>query len=312
VRHPILGLHHVTATVDQAQADLDFYRDLLGLRLVKQTVNFDNHNVYHFYYGDEPGTPGTLWTTFPYGGWGVPRGRHGRGQIIVTSFSVPVGSLGFWSSRLAERGLTADVTTSETGSSALRFTDSSGLALQLVEDRSDPRSPWTGNGVGAESAIRGLHSVRLSVRDPGPTTALLTEILGFVVTGEHDGRVRLAVNGDLPGRRVELVYGPEGPAGLNGLGTVHHVAFAIESPEEQLRLRRELVDAGYRVTEVLDRQYFRSIYFREPGGVLLEAATVGPGFTADEELSELGRRLKLPPWEEPNREVIEQRLSAIV
>ncbi|HEY9013950.1 MAG TPA: VOC family protein, partial [Gemmatimonadales bacterium] len=156
-----------------------------------------------------------------------------------------------------------------------------------------------------------LHSVRLSVRDPGPTRALLTGLLGFVVTDAAEGVLHFAVNGDLPGRRIELVHGASGPAGLNGLGTVHHVALAIAEPEEQLLLRRELVNAGLAVTEVLDRQYFRSIYFREPGGVLLEVATLGPGFTADETLSELGQSLKLPPWEEPNREEIEQRLPAI-
>ena len=311
MKHPILGLHHVTATVDQAQPDLDFYRGLLGLRLVKQTVNFDNHNVYHFYYGDERGTPGTLWTTFPYAGWGVPRGRHGRGQITATSFSIPAGSLAFWKSRLEGQGVKAQETALQGSSPALLITDPSGLTVQLIEDREEARSPWAGSGIESRHAVRGLHSVRLSVRDPGPTRALLTGLLGFVVTDEAEGALHFAVNGDIPGRRLELVYGASGPTGLNGLGTVHHVALAIAKPEEQLLLRRELVNAGLAVTEVLDRQYFRSIYFREPGGVLLEVATMGPGFTADEALSELGGSLKLPPWEEPNREEIEQRLPAI-
>src|SRR3954467_1076004 len=151
---PILGLHHVTATVDDAQADLDFGIDALGLRLIKKTVNFDNHNVYHFYYGDERGTPGTIWTTFPYGGWNVPDGRHGEGQITVTSFSVPGGSLDFWRVRLEEQGLSVRAITAEPGS-ALRFADPSGLVIQLVES-ADARAPWTGAGIGADAAIRGL------------------------------------------------------------------------------------------------------------------------------------------------------------
>jgi glyoxalase family protein len=310
MRHPILGLHHVTATVNQAQPDLDFYADLLGLRLIKKTVNFDNHNVYHFYYGDERGTPGTIWTTFPYGGWNVPEGRHGEGQITVTSFSIPSGSVAFWSARLQEQGLRVPALTAA-GGSALLVTDPSGLVIQLIESADDARAPWTGTGIGAEAAIRGLHSVSLTIRQPAPTVRLLSSVLGFSVVNEAERTTTLAVNGDEPGKRIQLLHGTDSEAGRNGLGTVHHVALAIESGDQQVELRQELVGLGYAVTDVLDRQYFQSIYFREPGGVLLEVATVGPGFAVDEPLGELGRQLKLPPWEEPNRMSIEQALPRV-
>jgi glyoxalase family protein len=306
----ILGLHHVTATVDDAQDDLDLCVGALGLRLVKKTVNFDNHFVYHFYYGDERGTPGTIWTTFPYGGWNVPEGRHGEGQITVTSFSTPSGSLDFWGARLQEQGLSVRAMTAE-GGSALRFTDPSGLVVQLVESADDARAPWTGAGIGAATAIRGLHSVTLTIRQAAPTVRLLSGVLGFSVVNEAKHTTTLAVNGDEPGKRIELLHGTNSEAARNGLGTVHHVALAIQSGEQQVELRQELVRLGYAVTDVLDRQYFQSIYFREPGGVLLEVATVGPGFGVDEPLSELGRQLKLPPWEEPNRESIEQALPPV-
>jgi glyoxalase family protein len=308
MKHHILGLHHVTATVNEAQPDLDFCADLLGLRLLKRTVNFDNHNVYHFYYGTERGTPGTIWTTFPYAGWGVPEGQHGEGQITTTSFSIPAGSLPWWSERLRRRGITSSLTAE---GDRLAVKDSSGLVMELRENPSDTRPFWTGGGIAPEAAIRGLDRVTLTVRHPDPTVALLTELLGFSLLEEGDRRVTLGVHGGEPGRRVELLYGTGAPPARNGIGTVHHVAFAIADGPQQLRLRGELLDLGYRVTEVLDRQYFQSIYFREPGGVLFEVATVGPGFTIDEELSELGRELKLPPWEETHRAEIERGLATV-
>ena len=302
----ILGLHHVTATVDDAQDDLDLCIETLGLRLVKKTVNFDNHNVYHFYYGDERGAPGTIWTTFPYSGWGVPVGRKGEGQITVTSFSVPAGSLGAWRTRLGERGVRVE----ECGLEAIRFDDPSGLRIELVAGN-DRRVPWTGAGVDPAMAVRGLHSVTMVVADPAATVALMTGILGYVVTDEADGVVWLAVNGDEPGRKIRVLHGTGAGPARNGLGTVHHVAMAIAEPDEQLRLRQELLDLGLGVTEVRDRQYFQSIYFREPGGVLFEVATIAPGFTVDEPLAELGRKLKLPPWEEPHRREIESALPRV-
>ena len=311
LKHDILGLHHVTATVNDARADLDFYRDLLGLRLVKKTVNFDNHSVYHFYYGDERGTPGTLWTTFPYKGWGVAPGRHGRGQITVTSFSVPAGSLHSWEKRIQASDIPTHASTAPGGNEALSFADPSGLVIRLVEAKVDPRVPWTGSGVGTDEAIRGLHSVTMTLSDPAPTLALMTSVLGFQVVDETAQVTQLAVKSDAPGRRIDLVRDSGAPPARNGLGTVHHVAMAVATSAEQAQLRQELITLGYAVTEVLDRQYFQSIYFREPGGVLLEVATVEPGFSVDEPLAELGRELKLPPWEEANRPGIEKHLPPL-
>jgi glyoxalase family protein len=310
--HPILGLHHVTATVDDAQADLDFAAAALGLRLVKKTVNFDNRHVYHFYYGDEQGTPGTIWTTFPYKGRNVRTGIKGAGQVTVTSFSVPADALDFWRSRLGDRGIHVRDAEPRFGDESIVARDPSGLAIELVATRRDRRTPWTGSGIDAAAAIRGLHSVSLLVRSKEKTLDLLTGTLGFSVVGEMAGRTRIAAAADEPGRALEIVEDPGAAPAANGLGTVHHVALAISDADEQLRLRTELIQRGFDVTDVMDRQYFRSIYFREPGGVLLEVATVQPGFTLDEPLPCLGQDLKLPPWEEANRGLIESGLPPVV
>jgi len=308
---PILGLHHVTATVDAAQADLDFCVGALRMRLVKKTVNFDNHNVYHFYYGDEQGDPGTIWTTFPYGGMGVPVGSLGAGQIGVTSFSIPAGSLEGWRRRLERAGYAVSDEATRFGEESVTVTDPSGLRIELVANDRDSRSPWLGGGLDSASAIRGLHSVTLFVREAGPTVTFMRERLGFAIVNEMEARIRVAVGGEAPGRTVDIVHDPNLEPARNGLGTVHHVAMAIANAEAQLRLREELVGRGVQVTPVMDRQYFKSIYFREPGGVLFEVATVAPGFGVDEAPAELGRALKLPPWEEPNRPAIERRLPVV-
>lgn len=309
---PILSLHHVTATVTDAQQDLDFYADLLAMRLVKRTVNFDNHHVYHFYYGNEQGQPSTIMTTFPYGTMGVRPGIHGAGQITATAFTVPSDALPFWHDRLADRGVAAVHERSAFGAEGLRFRDPSGLVLRLVAAAADQRAPWLGAGVEERHAVSGVHGVTLTVKEPTQTASLLAGLLGFAIVEEDADTTRLAVSGDAPGHLVELVRATDAtPAAVNGLGTVHHVAFAIGSPDEQLAARDELIGHGYQVTEVRDRQYFRSIYFREPNGVLFEIATVPPGFTVDEQLPSLGQGLRLPPWEEPNRADIEAHLPGI-
>ncbi len=309
---PLESLHHVTATVNDAQEDLDFYAGALGVRLVKKTVNFDNHHVYHFYYGSEVGEPSTIWTTFPYKDQGVRVGIKGAGQITVTSFSVPSGSLDFWRKRLAERQVPVMHEGSPFGGETLTFPDPSGLEIRLVGTDGDARAPWVKEETGAERAVRGLHSVTLLVRDPAASVRFLTEVLGAEVVHETEQGVRVGVGGNGPGHLLEVVRAGEGvPSAVNGLGTVHHVALAIPSAEEQLALREELLARGVQVTEVRDRQYFKSIYFREPNGVLYEVATVQPGFTVDEEIPCLGQDLKLPPWEEPNREEIETHLPKV-
>jgi glyoxalase family protein len=308
---PILGLHHVTATVDEAQPDLDFCLGALGLRLVKKTVNFDNHFVYHFYYGNERGTPGTIWTTFPYAGRGVAVGKKGAGQVTVTSFSVPVGSLDGWRAHLGARGIAVNDIEPRFGEAAIAFADPSGLTFELIATARDDRAPWVADGFDGETAVRGLHSVTILVRDPAKTLDLLTGLLGYRVVGEAAGRIRVAANGDAPGHLIDVAHDANAEGAVNGLGTVHHVAMAIGSEQEQLELREALLQYGSRVTEVRDRCYFKSIYFREPGNVLFEVATVAPGFTVDEDASQLGRDVKLPPWEEPHRVEIEKALASV-
>jgi glyoxalase family protein len=309
--HPILGLHHVTATVDDAQADLDFCRTLLGLRLVKKTVNFDNHHVYHFYYGTERGLPGTIWTTFPYKGKGVRVGTQGAGQVVATSFSVPSGSLDFWRRRIESAGVGVRDLDARFGEGAVVFADPSGLRFELIATAQDSRTPWTEGGVGAGEAIRGLHSVTMVVQSLGRTLDLMTGLLGYTVVDQADRRTRVAAGGRAPGHHIDIVVDPDADAAVNGLGTVHHVAMAVSSDDEQRRLRAELLRLGLNVTDIRDRCYFNSIYFREPGGVLFEVATIQPGFTVDEDASSLGRALKLPPWEEPHRAEIEAHLPSV-
>src|SRR5688572_1892642 len=307
----ILGLHHVTATVDDAQADLDFCIEQLGLRLVKKTVNFDNHDVYHFYYGNEHGEPGTIWTTFPYKGHGVRAGMKGAGQVVTTAFSVPVGSLEAWRNQFRHSGIVTSDVEAHFGEPAIGFNDPSGLRFELVANDRDPRKPWTGT-VGTKQAIRGLHSVTMMVRNAAPSVDFLVNTLGYHVVAQSGNRTRTAANVDAPGHFIDVVEDNNARTAVNGLGTVHHVAMAIGTDEEQIELQAALSKAGIGVTDIRDRTYFRSIYFREPGGVLFEVATVQPGFTLDETLPNLGRDLKLPGWEEDNRVSIELSLAPVV
>jgi glyoxalase family protein len=240
----------------------------------------------------------------------VRTGLKGAGQVSATAFSVPEGSLDFWRGRLAGQAQLAE-TELRFGEKSIVVTDPSGLAIELVATGRDTREPWTGGGVEPEAAIRGLHSVSMVVNAPERTVRLMSDLLGLQIVDEADGRIRMGAASAAPGQTVDVVYDPDAPRAANGLGTVHHVAFAIGSEEEQLALREELIDRNIGVTDVLDRQYFKSIYFREPGGVLFEVATVAPGFTFDEPLPCLGQDLKLPPWEEPNRGVIEAGLPPI-
>lgn len=303
------GLHHVTAIAGEPQRNIDFYVRALGLRLVKRTVNFDDPTTYHLYYGDESGRPGTLLTFFPWRG--VPKGRPGTGQSTSTAFSVPQDSLGWWTKHLAGLRVPTTLTTSD-GEDRLAFRDPDGLVLELVaSSTTDPRDPWDSESVPAEHAVRGQHSSVLTVRDPAGTLRLLTEDLGLRVVQENAGRTRLAAGDGGPGGVVDVVADPTAERGLTAGGTVHHIAFRVPDRATQERWRAELVERGHQVTQIVDRQYFTSIYFREPGGVLLEIATDTPGFTADEPLLELGRSLKLPPWLEPSREAIEHSVLPI-
>ncbi len=304
------GLHHVTAIGGDPQRNADFYTRALGLRLVKTTVNFDDPGTYHLYYGDASGKPGSLMTFFPWKD--APKGRHGTGQATTTSFSVPEASLGWWKQHLAASGVETSQIRNSDGEETLTFADPDGLKLALVaHPQGDPRDPWDTKLVPAEHAIRGLHSVTLSVSKEDATAGMLTDGLGLSFVHQDGNRLRFSAGEGGPGALVDVLVTPDAPRGLVAAGTVHHVAWRAPDEETQAAWRDELIDDGVNVTSILDRQYFRSIYFREPGGTLLEVATDEPGFAIDEPLLELGRALKLPPWLEPKREDIEAMLPKL-
>ncbi|WP_433558951.1 ring-cleaving dioxygenase [Pseudonocardia xinjiangensis] len=303
------GLHHVTAIASDPQRNVDFYTRVLGLRLVKQTVNFDAPDTYHLYYGDARGAPSTLLTFFPWRG--VPAGRQGSGLTTATAFSVPPESMGWWQRHLTGAGLVLDGPRTRDGEEVLTLRDPDGMVIDIVSAPGDTRSGWDGvAGVPAEHAVRGLHSVTMSERLPDATAEMLVGVLGMHLQGEDGDRARFAMAGGGAGAVVDVAADAR-PRGLQAGGTVHHIAFRAPDQETQARWRRELVEAGLRVTGIVDRQYFTSIYFHEPGGVLLEIATDQPGFAIDEPLLELGRSLKLPPWLEPSREQIARALPPL-
>jgi glyoxalase family protein len=303
------GLHHVTAIAGDPQANVDFYTRVLGLRLVKRTVNFDAPDTYHLYYGDGAGRPATLLTFFPWRG--VPSGRQGSGLTTATAFGVPPESLGWWQSRLAALAVDHDAPRTRDGEEVLTLRDPDGLVIDLVAAPGDERSGWDGAAdVPAEHAVRGLHSLTLSEAVPERTVDLLTGMLGMTPAGEDGDRARFAMAGGGSGAVLD-VAADRRPRGLQAGGTVHHIAFRVPDRATQERWRAELVEAGLQVTEIRDRQYFTFIYFHEPGGVLLEIATDEPGFAIDEPLLELGRSLKLPPWLEPSRAQIEAALPPL-
>jgi len=237
--------------------------------------------------------------------------QAGAGQVVTTSFSVPGASLGFWRERLQAHGVEARDESPRFGEPVVATVDPSGLWFELIGSDVDAREPWVGNGVDAGQAIRGLHGVTLLVRDADPTLSFMTSVLGYRIVGQDGPRTRTAAGEDGPGHFIDVVADADAVAAVNGVGTVHHVAMAISTSEEQVRLREDLLRMGRTVTEVRDRCYFQSIYFREPGGVLFEVATIQPGFTVDEALSSLGSALKLPPWEEEYRAVIEPGLARV-
>jgi glyoxalase family protein len=307
----ISGLHHVTAIAGDPEANVTFYTQTLGLRFVKRTVNFDDVSTYHLYYGDETGSPGTVLTFFPFehARAGVP----GAGQATASAFAVPDGSLDYWRDRFDERGVDHEEPTTRFGETVLAFRDHDGQPLELVgvdaAETADAFDPWREGPVPADHAIAGFHGVTLSSLAPAETGSVL-ELLGYERTAEAGDRARYVADGEFA--RVVDVLDREGyTRKRQATGTVHHVAFRTEDEQSQQAWRDRLIEAGLNVTPVKDRQYFRSIYFREPGGVLFEIATEGPGFTADEDASALGSSLKLPPWLEDDRERIAADLSPL-
>ena len=311
----VLGIHHVTAIASDPQRNLDFYTGVLGLRLVKRTVNFDDPGTYHLYFGDETGHPGTIMTFFPWPG--APRGRQGAGQVGVTSFSISPSSLGFWLERLLRLGL-KHAGPSKRGHGAkaeqvLAFQDPDGLLLELVAGPGiENPSAWSpSSDLPAEHAIRGFHSVTLWVEEADPTERVLVDTLGYEPLGEDWGSPRFAVRGGGPGPFVNVRAIGGFPRGHTGAGTVHHVAWRVADDAVQLTMRSQVIAAGLSPTEVIDRNYFHSVYFGEPGGILFELATDPPGFAIDEPVTRLGEELKLPPQYEPSRQEIEAALPPI-
>jgi glyoxalase family protein len=306
----IAGLHHVTAIASDPQRNLDFYVGLLGLRFVKRTVNFDDPGSYHFYFGDNRGTPGTILTFFPWPG--ARRGIRGTGQIEATAFAISRDSIGYWLERCKQQHVTAEKI-SRFGEEAIRFTDPDGLLIELIASSSPARvEAWPDSPIPAEHALHGFHSVSAALEGYERTARLLTDTFGYHLIEESGNRFRFASPDDsAPGRIVDLLCMPDTETGRVAAGSVHHIAFRAKDEAEQLKWREQLVELGYNVTPVIDRTYFHSIYFREPGGVLFEIATEPPGFTLDEKVEELGTHLRLPQWMESARSQIEKILPPI-
>ena len=304
----INGLHHVTAMANDPQQNIDFYAGILGLRLVKKTVNFDAPDVYHFYYGNEIGAPGTILTFFPYGY--LAKGRHGKGQLTTTAFSIPEGSLGYWMERLKKFNLAFQQPQERFSEAFIYFEDQDGLGIELIENSKDSRPGFTYGNVEEKNSIRGFHSVTLSEDGYEKTAGLLSTYMDHQKIEEAGNRFRYSASGKI-GDLVDIVCEPERLRGLQGSGTVHHVAFSTNDDDTIVQMQQKLLQAKANVIPVLDRQYFHSIYFREPGGILFEVATNPPGFAVDEDIAHLGEALKLPDWQEPNRAEIELGLKPI-
>jgi glyoxalase family protein len=305
------GIHHVTAIAGPARRNIEFYTRTLGLRLVKKTVNFDDPGTYHLYYGDEEGRPGTILTFFPWEH--VAPGRLGVGQTRETLFRVPEGAIGYWTHRLVEQGVPHQAPEKRFGETVLPFKDRDGMQLALVAVRGAEDEPaWSDGEVPVEHAIRGLHGVGLLLEDAAPTGAILTDVLGFAETAREGSVVRFRAGDAAVGGTVDIRAAGGFLPGRMGGGSVHHVAFRAADDATQAEMARKLArDHRLPTTEQKDRNYFRSVYFREPGGILFEIATDEPGFAVDEPAASLGQTLKLPPSLEGNRREIEAVLPAV-
>ncbi len=305
---PIKGIHHITAIASEPQRNLDFYHGLLGQRFVKRTVNFDDPTTYHFYFGDEVGSPATILTFFPWRG--LKRGRVGNGEVAAVGYRIPPSALDYWQERLHTHNISTHLET-RFGQQVLCFEDPDGMALELVTDDSPSKvRHWVDSPIPEACAIQGFHGATIWVFDHTPSARLLTEIMGYTLVGQEGNRRRYRAAGEV-GAYIDLVEKDGLGLGQAGAGSVHHIAFRTQSDEEQAEYRQALLQVGLHVTPVRDRQYFRSIYFREPNGVLYEIATDAPGFLVDEPLETLGHELKLPPWLEPQRAMISAQLPPI-
>lgn len=301
-----VGIHHITAMVNDAQRNIDFYAGVLGLRLVKKTINFDRPEVYHLYFGNDSGQPGTVITFFP---WAHQlKGRIGTGQVGVTSYIVPENSFSFWEDRLQSYGVRF-VKTKRFRDTYLSFQDPDGLEIELVQRPNGPRNEWNVNGIGAEVAIKGFGGAILLSAKPHKTADVLENVLGLTCIGQEENYLRFQSEGEL-GNTIDIKLSPS-VRGLMGAGTVHHLAWRARDEKEHQKWRELLVEKDYYPTDILDRNYFQALYFHEEGGILFEIATDPPGFTVDEPQIELGKKLMLPSWLESKREELENTLPPV-
>jgi glyoxalase family protein len=306
----IKGLHHVTAVASDPQQNVDFYRNVLGQRLVKRTVNFDAPDTYHFYFADEVGNPGSVLTFFAWPN--MRRGVRGNGETNAVAYNVPFGSLTFWQERLGRIGISPKPIEKRFGENVLAFDDPDGMRVELVETELLPAiNFWKEGPIPQEYALHGFHSVTLWLEEAQSTAELLTDQMGYQAMAQEENRHRFTAGSDALGHFIDLVEAPDKVRAGFGVGSIHHIAFRASTDAEQLQYQARIRHAGFNVTEVLDRSYFHSIYFREHGGVLFEIATDTPGFAIDEPVNELGGTLKLPEWYEPNRPAIEESLAPL-
>ncbi len=303
------GIHHITAIAGEPKRHVAFYRELLGLRMVKRTVNFDDPTTWHLYYGDETGTPGTALTFFVWNQ--LPSGRHGSGEPQEIAFSIPESSLAFWRKRLSDKGI-AFKNAARFGDQVIAFEDADGHKLELVGAKGAGSIPgWSNGDVPAEHAIRGFHGITLEVTNPALTARVLNQVFGFEPDGVEGDRHRFRAGDGAIGNVVDLRVTPGATRASQGTGTVHHVAFRATGDEQEMEFRRRALEIGLRPTDQVPRHYFRSVYFREPNGILFEIATDDPGFTVDEPKEKLGKQLLLPPWHEQRRKQIEAVLPPL-
>jgi glyoxalase family protein len=306
----IKGLHHVTAIASDPQRNVDFYRNVLGQRLVKRTVNFDAPDTYHFYFADEIGNPGSVLTFFAWPG--MRSGVRGTGETNAVAYNVPVGSLTFWHEQLSRNGITPKSLEKRFGENVLAFTDPDGMGVELIETPHPPKITfWEAGPIPERYALHGFHSVTLWLEEIQSTAELLTAHMGYRAAGQEENRHRFTTESNARGHHIDLVEGPEKVRAVLGVGSVHHIAFRASDDDQQLQYQALIRKAGFNVTEVLDRSYFHSIYFRERGGVLFEIATDAPGFAIDESVNTLGEALKLPEWFESMRGEIEPSLAPL-
>lgn len=311
MENKILGLHHITAIAGDAKRNFNFYSNILGLRFIKKTVNFDDPGTYHFYFGDEVGSAGTILTFFPWGE-GIQQGRKGSGMATEIGYSVPKGSLDFWQKRFEQYNVIYNKPAEKFGEKYLTFLDPDGLKLELIESKTDDkRKPWETDEVKADVATRGFHNITLTLNSIKATAAILTEIFGYKLIDQDVNRYRYATDAVENAAIVDLVELADEKRGHVANGSVHHVAFRVENDEILMHFREKIEEYGLSITPQIDRNYFHSLYFREPGGVLFEIATENPGFMVDESLEELGKNLKLPEQYESDRAAIEAHLVKI-